>query len=158
DGAVSVLLADYLSAIGLRPLQIGAVITGTLLGSAALTLAVGPLGHRLGRRRLLLGASALMFATGLGFLGLTAFWPLLVVAVVGTLNPSAGAVSVFLPTEQAALSETVEAHDRTALFARYNLSGSLAGALGALASGLPVAAARRWGWDLAAAERSSFVL
>jgi MFS family permease len=158
DGVVSVLLADYLYAIGLSPLQIGAVVTGTLLGSAALTLAVGLLGHGLGRRRLLLGASALMFATGLGFLGTTSFWPLLVVAFAGTLNPSAGDVSVFLPTEQAALSETVEARDLTAIFARYNLAGSLAGALGALASGLPVVLARRHGWTLAAAERSGFVL
>jgi len=158
DGAVSVLLADYLSTIGLSPLQIGAIVTGTLLGSAALTLAVGLLGHRLDRRRVLLGSSALMFATGLGFLGVTAFWPLLVVAVAGTLNPSAGDVSVFLPTEQAALTETVEDRHRTAIFAGCNLSGSLAGALGALASGLPVAIANREGWDLAEAERSAFVL
>ena len=48
-----------------------------------LTLATGLLGHRMGRRRVLLGASALMLATGLGFLGVTAFWPLLVVAVAG---------------------------------------------------------------------------
>jgi MFS family permease len=158
DGAVSVLLADYLSAIGLTPFQIGAVVTSTLLGSAALTLAVGLLGHGLGRRKVLLGASTLMFATALGFLGVTAFWPLLVVAFAGTLNPSAGDVSVFLPAEQAALSETVHGRDRTAMFARYNLSGSLAGALGALASGLPVVIARRQGWDRAAAERSGFVL
>jgi MFS family permease len=158
DGAVSVLLADYLSAIGLSPVEIGAIVTGTLLGSAALTLAVGLLGHGFGRRRLLLGASALMFATGIGFAGVTAFWPLLVIAVAGTLNPSAGDVSVFLPTEQSALSETVEDKDRTAIFARYNLAGNLAGAFGALASGLPVAIARRQGWDLATAERSGFVL
>jgi predicted MFS family arabinose efflux permease len=158
DGAVSVLLADYLFRIGLSPFQIGAVVTSTLLGSAVLTLAVGLMGHGLGRRRLLLGASTLMFATGLGFLGATAFWPLLAVAFVGTLNPSAGDVSVFLPTEQAALSETVPAGDRTAIFARYNLSGNLAGALGALASGLPVAIARQRGWGIAAAERSAFVL
>lgn len=158
DGFVSVLLADYLSSLGLSPLQIGTIITGTLLGSAVLTLAVGLLGHGLGSRQLLLGASALMLATGLGFLGVTAFWPLLVVAVAGTLNPSAGDVSVFLPAEQAALSATVEGRDRTGMFARYNLSGNLAGALGALASGLPVAGARWFGWDRAAAERSGFAL
>ena len=39
DGAVSVLLAGYLGALGFTPFQIGAIITGTLLGSAALTLA-----------------------------------------------------------------------------------------------------------------------
>jgi predicted MFS family arabinose efflux permease len=44
------------------------------------------------------------------------------------------------------------------MFARYNLAGSLAGAIGAAASGLPIALARSRGWDLAAAGRSGFVL
>ena len=158
DGAVSVLLASYLSTIGFSPFEIGAVITGTLLGSAALTLIAGLWGHRLSRKRVLLGASMLMFATGLGFFGVTAFWPLLLIAVAGTLNPSAGDVSVFLPTEQAVLTDTIAARDRTAMFARYNLSGNFAGAFGALASGVPVTLAHRQGWDLAAAQRSGFVL
>lgn len=158
DGAVSVLLADYLSSIGLTPFRIGVIVTGTLLGSAALTLAVGLLGHGLDRRRVLIGASVLMFVTGLGFMGVTSFWPLLVIAVAGTLNPSSGDVSVFLPAEQALLSESAADRDRTALFARYNVSGNLAGALGALASGLPVLVARRMGLDRAFAERSAFVL
>src|SRR5690606_4948980 len=62
-------------------------------------------------------------------------WPLLVVALVGTLNPSAGDVSPILPLEHAALTETVTDADRTAIFARYSLVGSLAGALGALGAG-----------------------
>lgn len=158
DGAVSVLLAQHLLALGFDPFQIGALVTGTLLGSAALTLAVGLLGQRLGRRRILLGAAGLMFATGIGFLGVTSFWPLLVVAVAGTLNPSAGDVSLFLPIEQAALSESVAAKDRTAMFARYNLAGSVAGALGALGSGLPVALAHARGLAPTAPGRLGFVL
>jgi MFS family permease len=158
DGCVSILLASYLSNLGFSPLQIGAIVTGTLLGSAALTLATGLLSHHLTRKRVLLAASVLMLITGLGFAGITAFWPLLIVAVVGTLNPSAGDVSVFLPTEQALLPDTVSARDRTAIFARYQLSGSLLGALGALASGIPVAYAMRNGIDLAGAQRSGFVL
>ena len=43
-------------------------------------------------------------ATGLAFASFGDFWPLLVVAFVGTLNPSAGDVSVFLPLEQALLA------------------------------------------------------
>ena len=50
-----------------------------------------------------------MVATGIGFAREPAFVPLLVVAVVGTLNPSAGDVSVFLPTEQAVLAGAVDA-------------------------------------------------
>src|SRR5205823_5872794 len=109
------------------------------------------------RRRLLLGASLLMAATGLGFAGVTAFWPLLVVAFVGTLNPSSGDVSVFLPTEQAVLSGASAAGERTTVFALYNLAGTCAGALGALAAGLPILAARRLGWDLRDAQRGAFV-
>src|SRR4029079_1067991 len=117
------------------PVEIGAIVTGTLLGSAALTLLVGLFADRLSRRRLLLAATAAMLATGLCFFEITSFWPLLVVAVLGTLNPSSGDVSVFLPTEQAVLSETVACPETTATFARYNLAGNFAGALGALASG-----------------------
>jgi MFS family permease len=158
DGAVSVLLASYLSLLGFRPFQIGVIVTGTLLGSAALTLGVGLFGESVGRRSLLVAASVLMLGTGIGFLSVTAFASLLTVAILGTLNPSAGDVSVFLPAEQAALSETVESRDRTALFARYNLAGSFAGALGAAASGAPAVLVRAHGWDQAAAERLGFVL
>ena len=67
---------------------------------------------------------------------LGAFWPLFVIAVIGTLNPSAGDVSLFLPVEQAALADTVAAGDLTAIFSRYNVAGALTGAIGALASAL----------------------
>jgi MFS family permease len=157
DGIVSVLLASYLSDLGFSPSKIGVLITATLFGSAALTLTTGLFGSRIGAKRILLGASALMFLTGLGFTGITAFWPLLAIAVVGTMNPSGGDVSVFLPTEQALLPGLVPDKGRTALFARYNLAGTFAAALGALASGVPVAIAKREGWDILDAERAGFV-
>jgi MFS family permease len=134
DGFVSVLLADYLLSLGYSPLRVGVIVTGTLIGSAVLTLVVGLTGHRVGFRTLLLGASALMLATGLGFLAITAFVPLLLVAIVGTLNPSSGDVSVFLPTEQAFLAGHARGEERTRLYALYNVGGNLAGALGALAT------------------------
>ncbi len=158
DGVVSVALAEYLTELGLRPFQVGAIITGTLLGSAGVTLGVGLLGYRLSRRRILLGASALMAATGLGFAGLTTFWPLLVVAIAGTLNPSGGDVSLFLPTEQAALAHTAEGPARTMAFAWYNLAGTLSGALGALVSGAPAILAAHRGVALLSIERGVFVL
>lgn len=158
DGVVSVLLASYLSGIGFSAFQISAVVTGTLLGSAALTLLVGLAGWRFSRRRILLASCGVMAATGLGFFGVTEFWPLLLIAVCGTLNPSSGDVSVFLPLEQSLVSEAVSAEDRTALFARYNLAGRFAGAFGALASGLPVLVAERQGWEVTAAQRTGFLL
>lgn len=157
DGLVSIALASYLTGLGFSPFEVGAIITGTLLGSAAVTLGVGLLGYRLSRRGVLLGAAALMVSTGLGFARLTAFWPLMVVGVAGTLNPSSGDVSVFLPTEQAALAHTVSGPARTAVFAWYNLVGSLAGALGALASAVPARASSGLGISLVTAERGVFI-
>ncbi|MDO8431634.1 MAG: MFS transporter [Candidatus Binatus sp.] len=156
DGAVSVLLPSYLIAIGFSAAQVGAIVFSTLLGSAALTLAVGLLSHRVGRKRLLLGTCILMCATGIGFAASRNFWALFFIAVAGTLNPSAGDVSIFLPIEQAALTETVEARDFTVIFALYNVGGSFAGALGALASGLPLTLASRFGWTTVEAQRSGF--
>ena len=157
DGAVSVLLPGYLAAIGFSSFQIAAIIFATLTGSAALTLWIGFVANRIGRRRVLIAACGLMLATGLGFTLVTAFWPLFLVAFIGTLNPSSGDVSLFLPVEQSALAETVVTRDLTAIFSRYNVAGAFAGALGALASGLPAIFASRMGVDRAAALRFGFV-
>src|SRR5262245_34252377 len=104
DGFVSVYLAAYLTGLGLSPWRISALLTAMLLGSAALTLVCGALAHRCAPRSVLLGSSALMLATGVGFAAVSDFWPLLLVGFAGTLNPSAGDVTVFLPTEQALLA------------------------------------------------------
>src|ERR1700687_345542 len=145
DGAVSVILPSYLTVIGFSPLRVGAIVFGTLLGSAALTLWVGLATDRLRRRRGLLAGVALMLLTGIGFASFTTFWPLFAVAVVGTLNPSAGDVSLFLPVEQAALAEAAAVGDLTSMFALYNVAGGVGGALGARACGDPgVLAARLW--------------
>ena len=78
-----------------------------------------------------------MAATGVGFASLSSFWPLMLVAFVGTLNPSSGDVSVFLPLEHARLAAAASGAARTALFARYGVLGALCAAVGALAAALP---------------------
>jgi predicted MFS family arabinose efflux permease len=83
---------------------------------------------------------------------------LLVVAVLGTLNPSAGDVSVFLPTEQAFVAAHVAAPHRPRLYAVYNLGAIWAGAVGALLSGVPEWLANRNSWDVATAQRGSFAV
>ncbi|MDQ7979885.1 MFS transporter [Paraburkholderia sp. SARCC-3016] len=137
DGFVAVLLPAYLLALGFAQLTVGLISTATLVGSAIATILVGMLGNRYPLRALLLAAASLMTATGLAFASLSSLWPLLVVAFVGTLNPSSGDVSVFLPLEHARLAESAQSEARTALFARYSLVGALSAALGALLAGLP---------------------
>jgi MFS family permease len=137
DGFVSVLLAPHLKLLGYSNTEIGLITTMTLVGSAVLTLLIGLVAFRYGKRALLLRASLLMVATGLGFAFVHDFFPLLVIAFAGTMNPSSGDVSIFLPTEQALLPQTVRPANRTALFARFSLFGALFGAFGALCAGFP---------------------
>ena len=157
DGVVSVLLASYLSAIGLSPTEIGIIVFATLFGSALVTLWAGFATRTIGLRRMFLGAAALMIATGFGFTFARSFWILTMVAFVGTMNPSAGDVSLFLPLEQTAISQTVATRDLTGVFAFYNVAGALGGAFGALASGLPTMLAAHRGWNLVAAQRAGFI-
>ncbi|MHB8730573.1 MAG: MFS transporter [bacterium] len=156
DGFVSLLLPIYLLRLGFSALAIGAIITGTLLGSALLTLVLGLIAHRHSRRRMLYAACLLMAATGAGFALTHQYWLILAIAFVGTLNPSAGDVSVFLPLEHTVLAETVDPRRRTALFARYSLAGALLGAVGTLAASLPDVAAAHFGISRLAAVQFTF--
>jgi MFS family permease len=157
DGYVAVLLPAYLLALGHGQLEVGFLSTATLFGSALATLAVGRWSHRFSLRGLLLGAAVLMAVTGLGFATLTSLWPLLLVAFMGPVNPSGGDASVFLPLEHSALAAATNAETRTALFARYSFTGSIFGAVGALAAAVP-----DWlvgqGWTLPDALRGMFVV
>lgn len=158
DGYVAVLLPAYLLSIGLGTLEVGVIATTTMLGSALATVAVGTWGHRLASDRLLRGAALLMAATGVGFAGFSSFWPLLLVAFVGTLNPSSGDVSVFLPLEHARLAAAASGQARTALFARYSVLGALCAALGALGAAAPDWLVNHTGVSYGVALRAMFVL
>jgi MFS family permease len=158
DGYVSLLLPVYLLSLGLNAFEVGVIATATLLGSAALSLGIGLYAHRAHYRTLLLAAAGLMAATGFFFAAATDFWPLLIIAVVGTLNPSSGDVSVFLPLEQSLLAHVVEDKRRTALFARYSLVGALVGAVGALFAAAPDLAVKWLHVDSRSALQAMFVL
>src|SRR5258706_9629187 len=137
DGFVAILLPVYLTTLGFSALQVGVIATAALFGSALLTLAIGFLGAQHDNRRLLLAASALIAATGLLYTVASDYAVLLVVAFVGTINPSPGSTSIFVPLEHTVLSGAVAAAERTRAFARYSLVGALAGACGALAAATP---------------------
>ncbi|MBM3598484.1 MAG: MFS transporter [Alphaproteobacteria bacterium] len=141
DGYVAVILPLHLAVLGMGAVEIGVIATATLFGSALLNLAVGFAGSRYSQRGTLLAASLLMVMTGIGFAWFDSFWPLLIIALIGTLNPSGGDVSVFLPLEQTILAQSVAPAERTALFARYSFLSSIMIAFGALGAGLVDAAA-----------------
>jgi Arabinose efflux permease len=136
-GLLAVLLSVALSQAGFSPADIGILITVSLIGDFVGTYLIALVADRWGRRRTLFMLALLMAATGLIFGLVSLYAVLLAAAFFGTLGTTASETAPFLPIEQAILSQTCAPGQRTALFAQYNLVATFAGALGALAAGLP---------------------
>ena len=134
-GFLSIVFVLYLVRIGLDGPAIGMLLALTLLGDAGISLWITTRADRLGRRRMLIAGAVLMIAGGVAFLLTRRPELLMVAAIVGVISPSGNEVGPFLSIEQAALSHLVADQQRTRVFAWYNLSGSAATALGALAGG-----------------------
>lgn len=135
DGMMSIALAQYAVAIGLSGFEAGLVASSALVGTSIMTWLVGRYVERVGRRRVLIGAALLTTATGVAYALSSNLAILVGVAFFGTVNPTSGDVSSFLPVEQAILAQQTDARRRVGTFAWFSVIGALAGAAGALASG-----------------------
>jgi MFS family permease len=134
-GFLSVVLALYLSDLGLNERQIGLLLTATLVGDALISLGIASVADRMGRRRMLLLGAGLMVLAGAVFAITQNTLLLLVAAFVGTISPGGNDVGPSLSIEQAILSQSAPNIQRTQVFAWYNLVGSFSTAFGALCSG-----------------------
>jgi MFS family permease len=134
-GALSVVLALYLSEVGLTEAQIGLIFTLTLAGDAGISLWITTTADRIGRKRMLILGAGLMILAGIVFSITGNILLLMIAAIVGVISPSGNEIGPFLSLEQAALSQLLPSKERTRAFAWYNLAGSLATASGALCGG-----------------------
>ena len=137
-GFLSVLLVLYLAQMKFSNAKIGLLLTLTLAGDVAVSLLLTTTADRFGRRRTLVIGALLMFMAGIVFAVTDNFVVLLLTAVIGVISPSGNEVGPFLAVEQAGLSQIIPFGRRTKVFGWYNLTGSLASALGALVSGSAV--------------------
>jgi MFS family permease len=144
-GFLSIVFVLYLVRIGLGGGAIGLLLALTLLGDAGISLWITTRADRLGRRRMLVVGALLMVAGGAAFLLTRRLELLMLAAIVGVISPSGNEIGPFLSIEQAALSQLVADERRTQVFAWYNLAGSVATALGALAGGWLTHLAQRGG-------------
>ena len=157
-GFLSVNLVVYLTGIGLPGPTVGVLLSLALLGDVVLSLGITTSADRIGRRRMLLVSAALIVFAGVVLASTDRLWLVAAAALVGVLSPSGNEVGPFLSIEQAALSQIVPDAQRTRLFAWYNLVGSLATALGALASGLWISGLLGSGMPRDEAYRSTLIV
>lgn len=134
-GFLSVILALYLGQLGLSEVQIGLLLTLTLLGDTVISLWITTNADRIGRRRMLMAGAFLMILAAVLFAVTRNFYLLLLAATIGVISPSGNEVGPFLSIEQASLTQLVSDQQRTGIFAWYNLVGSFATATGALLGG-----------------------
>lgn len=134
-GFLSVILALYLAELGLSEAQIGLLLTLTLIGDAVISLWLTTSADRIGRRKVLVAGAVLMAGAGLAFVLTRNYILLIMAATLGVIAPADKDIGPFLAVEQAGLTQLIPDQQRTAVFAWYNLGGSFAAALGALASG-----------------------
>jgi MFS family permease len=134
-GFLSVVLVLYLAEIGLSETVIGVLLSLILLGDTAISLWITTIADRIGRRRMLIVGAFLMPFAGAIFAFTNNIILLIIAAIIGVISPSGYEVGPFLAIEQAALTQTLPDERRTGIFAWYNLMGSFATALGALAGG-----------------------
>jgi predicted MFS family arabinose efflux permease len=109
-----------------------------LAGFAVMSVAVGTVGDRIGRRRLYAGLLFLMGASGTVF-ALTRWLPaLLVASLTGTVSVEANESGPITSLEQSMIPRTVHGLAwRNRAFGRYNAVAYLCGSFGALAAGGP---------------------
>jgi MFS family permease len=157
DGFAIIILPVYLSAAGFSPQAIGVVASASLLGTAALTLITGFIAPRFELRNLFLAGAGLMVFTGLIFPAAETLTLVLLIAFIGSINPSGGDLGMLVPLEHALLTRETADRDRTAIFARYSLIGSLTAAVGSLAAALPETLVSS-GWSRLSAIKLMFYL
>jgi MFS family permease len=134
-GFLSVVLVLYLAQVGLNEMQIGLLLTLTLIGDTIISLWITTNADRIGRRQMLILGAVLMIFAGVIFAFTRSFVVLLITATLGVISPSGYEVGPFLAIEQSALSQIVPDEQRTKIFAWYNLVGSFATALGSMSAG-----------------------
>lgn len=142
-GFGTVILGTALARSGLSNLQVGAVFTAMLAGMALVSLTVGALGDRLGRRKMYALLLITMGVVGTIFALTGSFRVLFLAALTGTMSTDANESGPITTLEQAMIGRA-PAQSRVRVFGRYNAVAYLAGALGALAAGGPAFLRAAW--------------
>ncbi len=131
----------YVSAAGYSTVRVGYLLSLALLGSTLITLLVGIISDRYGRKPMLMAIAVLGIAGTSVFAVTTQFWILAIMAGIAAVRGggagSGGGFGPFYPAEQALIAESSSDRQRNTVFATLSLVGVLAGALGSAIMVIP---------------------
>ena len=131
---VAILIAVYLSFLGLPLWQIGFVLTGGLLASTLSNMVAGFLADRIGRRRMLVFFGLIPVFAGVAYATMTNPYLLVPIAIVSTLG-SGGGLGPAPMLERVILAQACPDEKRTRLYAIRSTLNSVAVTAGSLFAG-----------------------
>jgi MFS family permease len=130
-GFLGILLPVYLSDLGMGATGVGAAVTCTLVGSAALTWAVRRPAEVYGGRAALMALAALSGLAALLLLATREPWLVVLAAMLGNVAVGTGETGPFLTIEQVVIARAMPAERRTLALSVYNLLGYIGAGVGA---------------------------
>jgi predicted MFS family arabinose efflux permease len=86
-GGSTLVLVDYLQALGISRPRIGLFMTLTLVGDVGISFVLTMFADGLGRKAILAAGAALMAASGVVFALSGNYWVLLLAAIFGVISP-----------------------------------------------------------------------
>ncbi|KAJ5469400.1 Major facilitator superfamily domaingeneral substrate transporter [Penicillium diatomitis] len=134
-GGSTLILASYLSAIGVTDDRIGLFMTLTLVGDVVISFFLTLFADAMGRKAVLALGSALMAGSGVVFAMSGNYWVLLAAAVFGVISPSGNEIGPFRAVEESTLAHLSPKEKLPDIFAWYSLLGTAGTALGQLICG-----------------------
>ncbi|KAJ5774684.1 hypothetical protein N7457_009580 [Penicillium paradoxum] len=134
-GGSTLILASYLSAIGISDDRIGLFMTLTLVGDVVISFFLTLFADSMGRKAVLSLGSILMAGSGVAFALFGNYWILLAAAVFGVISPSGNEIGPFRAVEESTLAHLTPHERLSDVFAWYSLIGTAGSAMGMLVCG-----------------------
>ncbi|KAJ5275777.1 hypothetical protein N7524_001930 [Penicillium chrysogenum] len=134
-GGSTLILASYLSAMGISDDRIGLFMTLTLVGDVVISFFLTLFADAMGRKAVLSLGSVLMAGSGVIFALFGNFWILLAAAVFGVISPSGNEIGPFRAVEESTLAHLTPHELLSDVFAWYSLIGNAGSATGMLVCG-----------------------
>ncbi|UNI13681.1 hypothetical protein JDV02_000403 [Purpureocillium takamizusanense] len=143
-GAISLIIALFMSSLNYSDFKIGLFMTLTLVGDVILSLLTALVADRTGRRRILILGGALMVFSGLVFVYFENYWILLFGAVVGVISATGGDFGPFRSIEESTLSHLTEPSTRADVLSWYVTISTMSSAVGTEVAGRMVHVLQEW--------------
>lgn len=141
QGYLGIILPLYLVVLGYGAVALGILLGFSAVAAAGISMSVGMLADRFGRKNCLMAISVMLGIGAIAFAFAGSFTWIVIFASIGSIGRggalAGGAWGPFYPAVQALVAERTTDYNRTRVFGAFSFVGVMAAAAGTLLAGLP---------------------